>query len=340
MNEEGTDKYIIDLYFQLEQLKKIKKIMERIVPLLNELHSVFAPLREHSLQSKEEEGENDWLDSVLDLPRIVAIGSQSSGKSSVIESLVGRDFLPRGKDIVTRRPLVLQLHRTCSDDDKNNNNLEYGVFSHRPGRVYEDFGQIRKEIEGETMRVAGGNKGISPSPIYLSIYSPKVVNLVLIDLPGMTKIPVGDQPADIELQVRNLVLQYIAPKNTIILAVTPGNNDLVNSDALKLARQVDPSGSRTLGVVTKIDLMDAGTNAVDILSNKAGFTLRYGFVGVVCRSQQDILTNKPMAEALRAEGEFFRSHPAYRSVANKCGTAYLAVELNKVQSKLQAEFYI
>lgn len=290
--------------------------MDKLVPHMNELHSVFAPIvREHS--------EMNWLDNVLDLPRIVAIGSQSSGKSSVIESLVGKDFLPRGKDIVTRRPLVLQLYRSEGKE-------EYGVFAHRPGRVYEDFGQIRKEIEGETMRIAGGNKGISASPIYLSIYSPKVVNLVLVDLPGMTKIPVGDQPPDIEHQVRNLVLQFIAPKNTIILAVTPANNDLVNSDALKLARQVDPSGMRTLGAVTKIDLMDAGTNAVDILSNKAAFSLRYGFVGVVCRSQQDIMTNKGMEEALRAEGEYFRSHPAYRAVANKCGTAYLAVELNKV----------
>lgn len=294
--------------------------MDKIVPLMNELHSVFAPIRAES-----DDQETHWLDNVLNLPRIVAIGSQSSGKSSVIESLVGKDFLPRGKDIVTRRPLVLQLHRADSGT------AEYGMFAHRPGRIYEDFGQIRKEIEGETMRIAGNNKGISASPIYLSIYSPKVVNLVLVDLPGMTKIPVGDQPPDIETQVRNLVLQYIAPKNTLILAVTPANNDLVNSEALKMARQVDPGGLRTLGVVTKIDLMDAGTDAIEILSNRASFTMRYGFVGVVCRSQQDIITNKPMEEALRAEGEFFRSHPAYRSVATKCGTAYLAVEMNKVK---------
>jgi dynamin 1-like protein len=305
--------------------------MDKLVPLMNQIHSIFAPLASTSISvpnsstgnEKRNEGDSSWIDSILDLPRIVAIGSQSSGKSSVIESLVGKDFLPRGKDVVTRRPLVLQLHRIEEGSE------EYGEFSHRTGRIY-DFTQIRREIETETLKVAGNNRGISISPIYLCIKSPRVVNLVLVDLPGMTKIPVGDQPPDIEAQLRNLVVHYISPKNTLILAITPANNDLVNSDALKLARQVDPVGSRTLGVITKIDLMDSGTNAVDILSNKGSFSLRYGFVGIVCRSQQDIIHNKPIDEALRAENEFFRTHPAYRSVATKCGISFLATELNKV----------
>ena len=305
--------------------------MDKLIPLMNQIHSIFAPLshtsnnNNSSGSNRGEDGGSSWIDSILDLPRIVAIGSQSSGKSSVIESLVGKDFLPRGKDIVTRRPLVLQLHRIEDEGE------EYGEFSHRSGRLY-DFIQIRREIETETLKVAGNNRGISVSPIYLSIKSPRVVNLVLVDLPGMTKIPVGDQPPDIETQLRNLVLHYISPKNTLILAITPANNDLVNSDALKLARQVDPMGFRTLGVITKIDLMDSGTNAVDILSNKGSFTLKYGFVGIVCRSQQDIIHNKPIDEALRAETEFFRTHPAYRSLINRCGISFLAVELNKVNA--------
>jgi dynamin 1-like protein len=306
--------------------------MDKLIPLMNQIHSIFAPLSSTSINvpngntgnEKRNEVDSSWIDSILDLPRIVAIGSQSSGKSSVIESLVGKDFLPRGKDVVTRRPLVLQLHRIEEGGE------EYGEFSHRTGRIY-DFFQIRREIETETLKVAGNNRGISISPIYLCIKSPRVVNLVLVDLPGMTKIPVGDQPPDIESQLRNLVMHYISPKNTLILAITPANNDLVNSDALKLARQVDPAGSRTLGVITKIDLMDSGTNAVDILSNKGSFSLRYGFVGIVCRSQQDIIHNKPIDEALRAESEFFRTHPAYRSVATKCGISFLAAELNKVK---------
>lgn len=115
------------------------------------------------------------------------------------------------------------------------------------------------------------------------------------------------------------------------MAVTPANSDLVNSDSLKIARQVDPEGKRTIGVLTKLDLMDAGTNALDILSGRS-YPLKLGFIGVVNRSQQDILTNKPMSTALEAENEFFSQHPAYRSVAARCGTQYLSKQLNTVST--------
>ena len=104
-------------------------------------------------------------------------------------------------------------------------------------------------------------QGISKKPISLKVYSPHVLNLTLVDLPGLTKVPIGDQPSDIEDQVREMILDYIRPSNTIILAVTPANQDLANSDALKLARHVDKEGDRTIGVITKLDLMDPGTDA-------------------------------------------------------------------------------
>ena len=100
---------------------------------------------------------------------------------------------------------------------------------------------------------AGKNKGISPVPIVLKIYSPRVVNLSLIDLPGITKIPVGDQPNDIEEKVKKMILLYVQNPNSLILAVSPANHDLANSDSLKIAREVDPDGERTLGVITKMD---------------------------------------------------------------------------------------
>ena len=141
------------------------------------------------------------------------------------------------------------------------------------------------------------------------------------------QVPIGDQPSDIEKQTRTLISEYIAKPNSIILAVSPANVDLVNSEALKLARQVDPMGKRTIGVLTKLDLMDHGTNALDILSGRV-YPLKLGFVGVVNRSQQDIQGQKPLAEALQTEREFFRHHPAYRNIANRCGTQYLAKTLN------------
>ena len=109
--------------------------------------------------------------------------------------------------------------------------------------------------------------------------------------------------------------------------MSPANVDIVNSEALKLARHVDPLGRRTIGVLTKVDLMDHGTNALDILSGRV-YPLKLGFIAVVNRSQQDIQGNKPMEEALAAEADFFKHHPAYRNIANRCGTHFLAKTLN------------
>lgn len=275
----------------------------------------------------------------LDLPQIVVVGSQSAGKSSVLENIVGRDFLPRGSGIVTRRPLILQLINVPEDENAADplqdpyrspdvaRRSEWAEFHHIPNRRFTDFSDVKREIENETSRVAGNNKGINRQPINLKIYSPHVLNLTLVDLPGLTKVPIGDQPTDIEKQTRNLISEYIAKPNSIILAVSPANVDIVNSEALKLARHVDPLGRRTIGVLTKVDLMDHGTNALDILSGRV-YPLKLGFIGVVNRSQQDIQGNKPMEEALKAESDFFRHHPAYRNIASRCGTHYLAKTLN------------
>ncbi|KAI1350180.1 Dynamin central region-domain-containing protein [Xylaria sp. FL0043] len=275
----------------------------------------------------------------LDLPQIVVVGSQSAGKSSVLENIVGRDFLPRGSGIVTRRPLILQLINVEEDESEPDAHAayrnptqarrsEWAEFHHIPGRRFTDFGDVKREIENETSRVAGSNKGINRQPINLKIYSPHVLNLTLVDLPGLTKVPIGDQPADIEKQTRTLISEYIAKPNSIILAVSPANVDIVNSEALKLARHVDPLGRRTIGVLTKVDLMDHGTNALDILSGRV-YPLKLGFVGVVNRSQQDIQGGRPMEDALKAETEFFRHHPAYRNIAARCGTQFLAKTLNQ-----------
>ncbi|KNZ74989.1 Dynamin-related protein DNM1 [Termitomyces sp. J132] len=271
------------------------------------------------------------LGGELDMPQLVVVGSQSAGKSSVLETIVGRDFLPRGQGIVTRRPLVLQLIHTPIPAEPSPNAppyTEWAQFLHIDKR-FTDFNEIRKEIEQETFRVAGQNKGVSKLPISLRIYSPDVLDLTLVDLPGLTKIPVGDQPSDIERQIRNLILDYISKPNSVILSVSPANVDLANSESLKLARQVDPQGRRTIGVLTKLDLMDAGTNALDILTGRI-YPLKLGFIGVVNRSQQDINSEKSMSDALESENEFFRGHPAYRNISHKNGTKYLAKTLNQV----------
>ncbi|KAI0291433.1 Dynamin central region-domain-containing protein [Russula brevipes] len=290
-----------------------------IVATINKLQDVFSAVGSSAAQ--------------IDLPQICVLGSQSSGKSSVLENIVGRDFLPRGSGIVTRRPLVLQLiHRPATapvvngvpaaghGTDPRMNENEWGEFLHLPNEKFYDFNKIRAEIIRDTEAKTGRNAGISPNPINLRIFSPNVLTLTLVDLPGLTKVP---------KQIRDMLFKYISKPACIVLAVTPANTDLANSDGLKMAREVDPEGTRTIGVLTKVDLMDSGTDVVDILAGRV-IPLRLGYVPVVNRGQRDIDTSKPIQQALEAERQFFESHPAYQGKSQYCGTPFLARKLNMI----------
>ncbi|XP_060929904.1 dynamin-1-like protein isoform X1 [Limanda limanda] len=301
--------------------------MEALIPVINKLQDVF----------------NTVGADIIQLPQIAVVGTQSSGKSSVLESLVGRDLLPRGTGVVTRRPLILQLVHVDPGDSRKNEDggmyqhpsdlsrglkgEEWGKFLHTKNTIYTDFDEIRQEIENETERVSGNNKGITDEPIHLKIFSPHVVNLTLVDLPGITKVPVGDQPKDIEVQIKDLILKHISNPNSIILAVTAANTDMATSEALKVAREVDPDGRRTLAVVTKLDLMDAGTDAMDVLMGRV-IPVKLGLIGVVNRSQLDINNKKSVADAIRDEYAFLQKK--YPSLANRNGTKYLARTLNRL----------
>lgn len=245
-----------------------------------------------------------------------------------------KPFLPRGSGIVTRCPLVLQLIQCPLEDCKyrreNDGTVdfeEWGVFLHAKDKIFTDFDEIRKEIEAQTDRIAGSNKGICSEPINLKVFSPDVVNLTLVDLPGITKVPVGDQPEDIEDQIKNLVMDYIKNPNSIILSVSAANVDLATSESLKYAKEVDPQGKRTLAVLTKIDLMDAGTDAFEMLTG-AIIPVKLGIVGVINRSQLDINNNKTIAEQLEDEENFFIKH--YKKIAHKNGIPYLSQRLSKL----------
>ncbi|XP_057750782.1 phragmoplastin DRP1C [Arachis stenosperma] len=286
--------------------------MTSLIGLINKIQRACTVLGDHG-----GEGMSLWEA----LPSVAVVGGQSSGKSSVLESVVGRDFLPRGSGIVTRRPLVLQLHKT--EDGQ-----EYAEFLHLPRKRFTDFAAVRKEISDETDRITGKTKQISNIPIQLSIYSPHVVNLTLIDLPGLTKVAVEGQPDTIVQDIENMVRSYVEKPNCIILAISPANQDIATSDAIKIAREVDPSGERTFGVVTKLDLMDKGTNAVDVLEGRQ-YRLQHPWVGIVNRSQADINRNVDMIAARRKEREYFETSPEYGHLAHKMGSEYLAKLLSQ-----------
>ncbi|RYQ88144.1 hypothetical protein Ahy_B09g095529 isoform M [Arachis hypogaea] len=300
--------------------------MESLIGLVNRIQRACTVLGDYG------GADNNAFSSLWEaLPSVAVVGGQSSGKSSVLESIVGRDFLPRGSGIVTRRPLVLQLHQVEGDAQ------DYAEFLHMPGRKLTDFALVRKEIQDETDRLTGKTKQISPVPIHLSIYSPKVVNLTLVDLPGLTKVAVEGQQESIVQDIENMVRSYIEKPNCIILAISPANQDIATSDAIKIAREVDPSGERTFGVLTKLDLMDKGTNALDVLEGRS-YRLQHPWVGIVNRSQADINRNVDMIFSRRKEREYFATSPEYGHLAHKMGSEYLAKLLSQyLESVIRAQ---
>ena len=259
----------------------------------------------------------------IQLPRIASLGTQSSGKSSVLESIVGLDFLPRGDGVVTRRPLELRLCHISEGDP-------WAVFAERKNIKFTDFNKVRETIEALTDEVCQEDKNIVDKPIILNVYSPTCPDLTLIDLPGITRVPVGRQPKNIEEITKNMAKRYCDDPLTIILCVIAANSDIATSDGLKMAKEIDTNGVRTIGVLTKLDIMDKGTDARRALMGEE-IPLALGYVGVKNRSKQDLVDKIPMKEAFKKEKQFFESHPVYKNMApGYYGTNVLIQKLTKI----------
>ncbi|KAF6731703.1 Interferon-induced GTP-binding protein Mx [Oryzias melastigma] len=275
----------------------------------------------------------------LALPAIAVIGDQSSGKSSVLEALSGV-ALPRGSGIVTRCPLELKMKK-ITKDQKWNGKIHYRDFTEE----IKDPASVEEKIIQAQDKMAGVGVGISKELISLEIASPSVPDLTLIDLPGITRVAVKGQPADIGEQIKRLIWEFIGKRETINLVVVPCNVDIATTEALKMAQEVDPEGERTLGkrknstegsdfvryhsmfvrvhqplffllgILTKPDLVDKGTeeNVVDIINNKA-IPLKKGYMIVKCRGQNEITKKVSLTTALEKEKTFFQKHSHFQSL--------------------------
>ncbi|KAI8920097.1 P-loop containing nucleoside triphosphate hydrolase protein [Powellomyces hirtus] len=253
----------------------------------------------------------------MTLPSIVVIGSQSSGKSSVLEAIVGHEFLPKGNNMVTRRPIELTLIHTPDSKEEFAEFPQLGL-----GKVH-DFKNVQRTLTDLNLAVPD-TECVSNSPIELRVYSPNVPDLTLVDLPGYIQIHNRNQPAVLKEKIADLCESYIREPN-IILAVCSADVDLANSEALRASRKVDPSGKRTIGVVTKMDLVEEETG-VGILKNK-DYPLQLGYVGVVCKKTGPDVDSQAI---IRSEDAFFGNHPAYRSNRLMVGTSTLRRRLMEV----------
>ncbi|KAI9005075.1 P-loop containing nucleoside triphosphate hydrolase protein [Hyaloraphidium curvatum] len=265
-------------------------------------------------------------DDALHLPSIVVVGSQSSGKSSVLESIVGQEFLPKGTNMVTRRPIELTLIYTPDS------NAEYAEFPQLGLGKVSDFTKVQRTLSDLNLAVPE-SECVSDKPIELRIYSPNVPDLTMVDLPGYIQITNKNQPPLLKQKIQELCDKYIS-ENNIVLAVSAADVDLANSEALRASRKVDPLGLRTIGVITKMDLVDPNYG-VGILRT-TDYPLELGYVGVVCKPKPSGRESRrggaaaASSTAITPNDDFFRSFPIYSARDIHVGVAALRKRLMDV----------
>ena len=284
-------------------------------------------------------------------PTLVVVGSQSSGKSSILNGILSMDLLPTGSSMVTRTPLNLELIQTQSEGsekimaafgDYNQSNfvINKKIMLTNPIPTDEEVFEIQKYIEAETILKAGSEMNISDKEIHLKIYSPNVPNLNLIDLPGLTMVACTDkgQPKDIKTKIRNLITKYIAQKNNIILSVMPAREDLEADIALDLCKEFDPKGERTIGILTKIDLMNTGNNVENYLTGNISkdLTLKYGYYAIKNRNKQEMETMN-IFEGIKSEESYFKSTAPYKNMDIEAKKRVGIVNLSKQLSQILIE---
>ncbi|CAN6602527.1 dynamin-like GTPase Mgm1p, mitochondrial [Trichomonascus vanleenenianus] len=269
----------------------------------------------------------------LQLPSIVVIGSQSSGKSSVLEAIVGHEFLPKGTNMVTRRPIELTLVNTPDSA------AEFGEFPALGLGKITDFTQIQRTLTDLNLAVPE-TEAVSDDPIQLHIYSPHVPDLTMIDLPGYIQVAASDQPGSLKQKINSLCEKYIQPPN-VILAISAADVDLANSSALRASRRVDPRGERTIGVITKMDLVNP-SRGVDILENQ-NYPLQMGYVGVITKTPSPTqgvgffrrgLSSSITSLVAQNESNYFGQHGEYRDCT--VGTLSLRSKLMSILDKTMA----
>ncbi|KAF8365223.1 hypothetical protein HHK36_032774 [Tetracentron sinense] len=253
----------------------------------------------------------------IELPTIVVVGDQSSGKSSVLESLAGIN-LPRGQGICTRVPLIMRLqHHSSPNPDLH---LEYN------GKVIQtDETNIAEAINLATYEIAGRGKDISHTPLTLVVKKKGVPDLTMVDLPGITRVPVHGQPEDIYEQISSIIMEYISPKESIILNVLSATVDFPTCESIRMSQSVDKSGERTLAVVTKADKAPEG-----LLEKVTADDVNIG-LGYVCVKNR--IGDESYEEARMEEAKLFESHPLLSKIDKSIvGIPVLAKKLVQIQA--------
>ncbi|GLJ35681.1 hypothetical protein SUGI_0717020 [Cryptomeria japonica] len=252
----------------------------------------------------------------INLPSIVVVGDQSSGKSSVLESLMGIS-LPKGQGICTRVPVVIRM-QNCKPEEC------LTIIEYNGKKQFIAESSITKTLNSITEEISGTEKGIGDTPIILTVCKPNAPELTMVDLPGITRVPVHGQPQDIYEQISRIIMQYIAPKESIILNVLSAAVDFSTCESIRMSQQVDKKGERTLAVVTKVDKAPEG-----VLEKVTDNAVNIG-LGYVC--VRNMVGNETNSQAREMESKLFTRDPDLSKIdKTMVGIPVLAEKLMQIQ---------
>ncbi|XP_065853485.1 dynamin-related protein 4C-like [Euphorbia lathyris] len=257
----------------------------------------------------------------IQLPTIVVVGDQSSGKSSVLESLAGIS-LPRGHGICTRVPLIMRLQQHSGPKPEL-----YLEFNGKTVRTHED--SVSDAINSATNEIAGIGKGISNNPLTLVVKKNGVPDLTMVDLPGITRVPVHGQPHNIYEQIAEMIMEYIQPEESIILNVLSATVDFATCESIRMSQKVDSTGERTLAVVTKADKAPEG-----LFEKVTRDDVNIG-LGYVCVRNR--IEDESYEDARKEEALLFETHPLISRIdKSMVGISVLAQKLSIIQATIIA----
>lgn len=222
---------------------------------------------------------SEGISHYVDLPQIIVCGDQSSGKSSVLEAVSGIAF-PKKDNLCTRFATEVILRRDISN---------YAKVDIIPGtgRTHEEKARLATftkadidltQLEGliheakTIMGIGTDSRSFSNDILHIEISGPLQPHLTLVDLPGLFRAASRQQTDDDAEAVTSLVRAYMGKSRSIILAVVSAKNDFANQIVTKYAREFDPQGARTLGIITKPDTLFQGSDSeksfVELAQNK------------------------------------------------------------------------
>lgn len=270
------------------------------------------------------------FETEIEFPTMVVIGSQSSAKSSLLNSIMNMDILPTGSNMCSKNPVRIELLNSEFYNIKIGYYID-GIFNkkkeYKIDKINEDETSIMKnDIIKFGIENAGNKKNISENEIVIKLESPDIPNLTLIDLPGLVNVACVDegQPENIKELIRNLISKYVSNKNTIILSVMPSRVDLEVDQALELTKEFDKNNERSIGILTKPDLMcnnsDISNYLLDNISSN--LKLKYGYFAI-----KNKISNEDQTEY-----DYFNNHNIYSKMEDKSrlGIVNLSITLSNI----------